>query len=307
MENLIVSPSPHLRAKDSTFTIMRDVLIALVPCIIAGTVLYGFRALLVVAVTAAAAVLTEYLSRIIMKRKQTVYDLSAAVTGVILGLILPPECNLLAAMFGSVVAVAVVKQMFGGLGKNFANPACSARIVLLVSFSCMSVWTKPVFSDAVTSATPLQAGEGAYSYIDLFLGNTGGCIGETCAAAIIIGLAYLLLRRVILPVIPIAFIGTAAIMALICGEDVLYHILSGGILFGAVFMATDYATCPISIKGKIVFGVGCGIITMLIRVYANMPEGVSFAILFMNIVSPQLDSIFVPKPFGSGKAKEAKQ
>ena len=299
MDKLIVSSSPHIRGKDTTATIMRDVLIALAPCVIAGVILFGFNALLVVAVTTATSIFTEYLSRIILKRPQTVGDLSSAVTGVILGLILPPDCNVLVAAFGAVAAIAVVKQMFGGIGKNIANPACTARIILLVSFSAMSVWRNTNFmTDAVTSATPLAAGEGAFGYLDLFLGNCGGCIGETCSLAILIGFAYLLYRRVISPVIPAAFVGSAALMSLICGADVLYEILSGGLLFGAVFMATDYATSPISLPGKIIFGAGCGVFTILIRVYGSLPEGVSYAILLMNIISPQLDNLFIPKPFG---------
>ncbi len=305
MDNLIVSSSPHIRGKDTTRSIMLDVLIALCPCVIAGVVLFGFNALLVVAVTTATAILTEYLSRIIMKRRQTVGDLSAAVTGVILGLILPPDCNVLIAAFGAVAAIAVVKQMFGGIGKNIANPACTARIILLVSFSALSVWRNTNFmADAVTTATPLAAADGTYGYLDLFLGNCGGCIGETCSLAILIGFAYLVYRRVITPVIPVAFVGTAAIMSLICGQDVLYQVLSGGLLFGAVFMATDYATSPISLPGKIIFGVGCGVFTVLIRVYGSLPEGVSYAILLMNIISPQLDNLFVPKAFGEERSKK---
>ncbi len=256
------------------------------------------------AITTATAVLTEYISRIIMKRRQTAQDLSAAVTGVILGLILPVNCGVLPAVFGSVAAIAVVKQMFGGIGANFANPACTARIILLISFPAVAVYSNTVFmsnADAVTSATPLAAGNGAYSYFDLFIGNVGGCVGETCVLAILAGFAYLLFRKVISPVIPLSFIGGAAVMAIVCGQDILYQLMSGGLLFGAVFMATDYATSPISPAGKVVFGVGCGVITMLIRVYGKMPEGVSFSILLMNIIAPRLDALFVPKPFGSAR------
>ncbi|MDD4124250.1 MAG: RnfABCDGE type electron transport complex subunit D [Eubacteriales bacterium] len=300
MNKLIVSSSPHIRGIKTTRSIMGDVLIALIPCVMAGMVYFGFRALLIVAVTTATAVLTEYLSRIIMKRTQTAFDLSAAVTGVILGLILPPGCGILFAVFGAVAAIAVVKQMFGGIGQNFANPACTARIILLISFSGMSVWTNTSFmTDAVTSATPLAAGSGAYHYFDLFIGNTGGCIGETSVVAILIGFIYLLVRKVISPIIPLAFIGGAAVMSLFCGQDMLFELMSGGLLFGAVFMATDYSTSPISKAGKVVFGIGCGVITMLIRVFGTLPEGVSFAILIMNIIAPQLDSLFVPKPFGT--------
>ena len=302
MEKLIVSSSPHIRGSRSTRSIMCDVLIALAPCVAAGTVFFGFRALLLVAVTAAAAVLTEYLARIIMKREQTAGDCSALVTGVILGLILPPECPLLIAVFGAVAAIAVVKQMFGGIGQNFANPACTARIILLVSFSAVSKFTPTAFAaDAVTSATPLAAEKGAYGLLDLFLGNTPGCVGETCALAILTGFAYLLVRRVVTPTVPLAFLGTVALMALICGEDPLYHLLSGGVMFGAVFMATDYATSPVTFVGKLIFGIGCGLFTVLIRVYASLPEGVSYAILLMNIISPRLDDIYYARPLGVTK------
>jgi electron transport complex protein RnfD len=302
MDKLNVSSSPHIRGGRSTQNIMLDVLIALLPCVIAGTVFFGFRALLVVAVTAASAVLAEYVSRIVMKREQTAQDLSALVSGVILGLILPADCPLVIAAFGSVVAIVVVKQMFGGIGQNFANPACTARIVLLISFSGVSQFSKTVYmADAVTSATPLAAGKDAYSLLDLFIGNTPGCVGETCAAAILLGFVYLLARKVITPTVPLAFIGSAALMALICGQDVPHQLLSGGLLFGAVFMATDYATSPVTFVGKLIFGIGCGIITILIRVYASLPEGVSYAILLMNIISPRLDDIYYARPLGAGK------
>lgn len=318
MDSLIVSSSPHIRGEKTTRGIMGDVLIALVPCVIAGTIYFGFRALLLVAITTATAILTEYISRIVMKRQQTAGDLSAAVTGVILGLILPPGCDYFAAMFGAVVAIIVVKQMFGGIGFNFANPACTARIILLLSFSSMAIYSGTVFmadaaaaatsattsatsaaTDAITNATPLAAGSGAYKYFDLFIGNRGGCIGETSVIAVLIGFIYLVARKIINPIIPLSFVGSAALIALISGEDVLLQVMSGGLLFGAVFMATDYATSPISNWGKAVFGVGCGLITMLIRLYGKMPEGVSYAILVMNIINPAIDNLFSPVPFGS--------
>ncbi len=302
MDKLIVSSSPHIRGGESTRTIMRDVLIALAPCVIAGTVFFGFRALLLVAVTGASAVLTEYISRIVMKREQTAQDLSALVTGVILGLILPADCPLLIAVFGSVAAIVVVKQMFGGIGQNFANPACTARIILLVSFSGVSQFSKTVYmADAATFATPLAAEEGVYSVWDLFIGNTPGCVGETCAAAILLGFVYLLVRRVVTPTVTLAFVGSAALMSLVCGQNVLYQLLSGGLLFGAVYMATDYATSPVTFVGKLVFGAGCGILTILIRSYASLPEGVSYAILLMNIIAPRLDDIYYSRPLGAAK------
>ncbi|MEG1743314.1 MAG: RnfABCDGE type electron transport complex subunit D, partial [Clostridia bacterium] len=228
-------------------------------------------------------------------------------TGIILGLILPPEINLLIAAFGSVVAIIVIKQMFGGIGQNFANPACTARIVLLLSFSAkMSMWITPntfitKASDALTSATPLVSKSA--TYLQLLTGETAGCIGETCVIAILLGFAYLLFRKVINPIITVSFLGSAALMSLFLGADVLYQLMSGGLLFGAVFMATDYSTSPINPWAKIVFGIGCGVITMLIRVFGALPEGVSYAILIMNIISPQLDNIFISKPFGVVKSK----
>lgn len=304
----MVSSSPHIRDNDSTRTIMADVLIALVPCVIMGTGLFGARSLAVVAVTAAAAILTEYISRIIMRREQTVGDFSAAVTGVILGLILPPGISFFIAAFGGVIAIAVIKQMFGGLGHNFANPACTARIVLLVSFSSMAVWsnTSLMGADAVTSATPLVSAGGTYSYLSLFLGNSGGSIGETSAAAILVGFFYLLWRKIITPVIPLAFVGSAFIMSFALGRDPLFEILAGGLMFGAVFMATDYSSSPISRPGKIVFGAGCGIITVIIRAFGSLPEGVSYSILIMNLIAPRLDSFFSPKPFGTRKRRTVK-
>lgn len=301
MDMLIVNSSPHFRGKDTTSGIMRDVLIALVPCIIAGTVFFGPHALFTVAVTTVSAVLFEFLSRIVMKRRQTIGDLSAAVTGVILGLILPPAINPAIAVFGSAVAVIVVKQMFGGIGQNFANPACTARIVLLLSFtSQISSWTSPnVFisgADAVTGATPLVSGSA--SYLQLFLGETGGCIGETSVIAILIGFVYLLVRRVINPIITLSYVGSAAILAFCLGGDPLYTVMSGGLLFGAVFMATDYATSPINPWGKLAFGIGCGLITVVIRTYGSMPEGASYAILIMNILTPHIDNLFTSRPLG---------
>lgn len=302
MENkLIVSSSPHIRGNRTTQKIMLDVIISLVPCIVAGTVLFGIRALAVVAFCTGACVLLEYLCRFVMKREQTVTDLSAAVTGALLGLTLPPTINLFLAFVGCVVAIVIVKQMFGGIGNNFVNPALTGRIVMLLSFPTqMTTWT---LADGTTCATPL--GSTAAGYKELFFGTTGGCIGETCAIAILLGLVYLLVRRVIKPIIPLCCLGTAALLSLILGQDVLFQLLSGGLLFGAVFMATDYTTSPVTDKGKIIFAVGCGILTVLIRLYASLPEGVSYAIVLMNIMVPLIERVTVPKTFG--RVKEVKK
>ena len=295
---------------------MLDVIIALLPVAVAGCVIFGWYSALVILTCVATAVAAEFVCCKVMKRNNSIGDLSAAVTGIILALNLPPRIPLWIAAIGSVVAIVVVKQMFGGIGHNFANPAITARIVLLVSFpTAMSTWTAPFGStgeivssatsgeavDLLTSATPLSQtalSGGYYSYRELFLGQTPGCIGETFALIIIICAIYLILRRVITPVIPVCFVGTVALFSWIFGEDPLYMILSGGLLFGAVFMATDYVTSPINWKGHIIFGVGCGIITFVIRHFGNLPEGVSYSILLMNLFVPYINRITVPKPFG---------
>lgn len=304
---LYVSSSPHLRKGDSTAKIMLNVIIALMPALIAAVIIFGVRVLLVTAVTVGTAVLSEFICRKVMKRKNTINDLSAVVTGLLLAMNLPVNINLIIAAFGSVVAIVVIKQMFGGIGQNFVNPAIGARIILLVSFpSQMTTWTAAFGGfDAVTTATPLAENLQGIStpYMDLFLGTTGGCLGETCALALLIGGVYLIIRKIISPVIPFVYIGTVALMALVTGQDPLFHILSGGLIIGAFFMATDYTTSPITFKGKIIFAIGCGVITMLIRLYANLPEGVSFSIILMNIFVPLIERATMPKSFGFVKKK----
>ena len=309
-----VSPSPHLRSGISTTKIMGNVLIALIPAVIASVVIFGWNSLLVITVCTATAVLAEYICRKVMKRNDTIGDLSAVVTGVLLALNLPVNINLFIAAFGSIVAIVVVKQMFGGIGQNFVNPALAARIVLLVSFPVqMTTWPKAFYylqdtADAVTSATPLanNANGISTSYLDLFLGTTGGCLGETCALALLLGGIYLVARRIIHPAIPVCFIGTVFVLSWVLGQDPLFHILSGGVLLGAIFMATDYTTSPMTTAGKVIFGIGCGIITVLIRLYANLPEGVSFSIILMNILVPHIERLTMPKPFGEERKKREK-
>ena len=316
MEKFLVSSSPHLRSGASTQRIMLDVIIALCPALIASFVFFGPRALLLVAVTVLSCVLSEYVSRKIMKRSNTVPDLSCIVTGLLLAFNLPVSLNPLMAAFGGMVAIVVVKQMFGGIGQNFVNPALTARIILMNSFPAdMSAWT-PAFgwlngTDATTTATPLgvlkEGGDFTFSHLDLFLGNTGGCLGETCALALILGGIYLIARRVISPVIPVTYLATVAVIALIAGRDPLVDLLSGGLLIGAFFMATDYTTSPISRNGRIVYALGCGVFTMLIRMFASLPEGVSYSIVLMNILVPLIERFTLPKPFGSQKkARESK-
>ncbi len=316
-EKLLVSPSPHLRCGDTTQKLMLDVIIALIPAAIASVILFGWRALLVLAVTVLSCVLSEYVCRKVMKRDNTIGDLSAVVTGILLAFNLPVSINLFMAAFGSIVAIVVVKQMFGGIGQNFVNPALTARIVLMTSFpTAMNTWTAPfaytgASADAVTTATPLAVLQGTAegtlpSYLDLFLGLRGGCLGEVCAAALLLGGLYLVARRVISPVIPLCYLGTVAVFALILGQDPLVHLLTGGLLLGAIFMATDYTTSPLTFKGRIVFGIGCGILTVLIRQFGALPEGVSFSIIIMNILVPHIERLTRPRPFGEEGARREK-
>lgn len=309
---LILASSPHLHGRDSTRSIMRDVIIALLPALIASVWMFGWRALAVEAVCVASCVASEYLSRLVMKREQTVGDLSCIVTGLLLAFNLPVSIPLWEAAFGGVVAIVVVKQMFGGIGCNFVNPALMGRIVLLGSFaSDMNAWSLPRGVDAVSTATPLAAmangEEMGYSLLDLFLGNRPGSLGETCILALLIGFVYLLARRVITPVIPAVYIGTVFLLSwLITGSATaaLYQILSGGLFLGAIFMATDYTTTPVTRGGHLLFGLGCGLLTVLIRQYGSLPEGVSFAIVLMNIVSPYLDRLTMPRALGQQKTKK---
>lgn len=308
MNKLISAVSPHFHTPRDTQKIMLDVIIALVPAEIASAILFGWRALLVVAVCAGTCVLSEFLFEKLCKRDVTIYDLSAVVTGMILAFNLPVTIPLWQAALGSVTAIIVVKQLFGGIGQNFANPAATARIVMIVAFSGeMTKWVNPVgfFTDvdALSTATPLVAmskGGDVPSYLDLFLGNHAGCLGETCALALLLGGVYLLVRRVITWHAPVAFIGTVALMSLVCGKDILAQILSGGLMLGAIFMATDYASTPNTKWGKIIFGVGCGLITVLIRFWGNYPEGVSYSILIMNILTPYIAKLTRSKPLIGG-------
>ena len=307
MSNFIVSVSPHIRAKDSTMTLMRDVLIALCPALIASVVIFGLRALLVSVVCVAASMFFEWAYEKICKRKCTVGDLSAAVTGLLLALNLPVGIPLWQAIFGCFVAVVVVKQLFGGIGHNFANPAITGRIVMLIAFSgTMTTWAAPNFVDAVSGATPLaalKAGE-LVSVTDLLLGTTGGSMGETCAIALLLGGVYLIARKVISWHTPVAFIATVFVLSLVKGgaSFALCEILAGGLFLGAFFMATDYVTTPSTKSGQVIFGIGCGLITCLIRFFGNYPEGVSFSILLLNVLTPYINKWTASKPLGGVKA-----
>ena len=323
-EKLIVSHSPHISGTDSVSRIMLDVIIALLPALLAGCLVFGYRALLVVLVSVVSCVIFEGLWQKLLKKPVTVNDLSAVVTGLLLALNLPASIPLWMPVIGAFFAIIIVKQFFGGLGHNFMNPALAARAFLLASWAlAMTTWpqpgsTIPLFgtADVVTTATPLALyAEGAQnlpSYLTLFLGNTGGCIGETSALAILLGGIYLLCCGVIRLRIPVTFIATVAVGTWIFGGgngffsgDWLYQILSGGLMLGAFFMATDYSTSPFTPKGQILFGVGCGIFTVLIRLWGGYPEGVSYSILLMNVVTPLIDKVTAPRRYGTTMKKEA--
>ena len=307
-KNLIVSPSPHVRSEMTTAKIMGHVLIALCPAAIASVLIFGIRALVLILFCAATAVLWEKLFTVITKRPDSVNDLSAAVTGVILAFNLPVSLPLWIAAIGTFVAIVVVKQLFGGLGQNFANPAIVGRIVLMLSFpAAMSHWTDPFtkVADAVTGATPLVTKKAGY--LELFLGTTGGCLGEVCAAALLIGGVYLFAMGIISPAAPLAFMGTVVAFSYAVGEDGVYQLLAGGVVLGAVFMATDYVTTPATNKGRIVFGIGCGLITCIIRFWGTYPEGVSFSILLMNIVTPYIDMFTRKRPVGAVERKKEEE
>lgn len=297
-EILTAASSPHILHPDTTRGIMSDVVIALAPAAVYGCILFGWQAAAVLAVCIITAVASEFLWNLALKKPQSVGDISAVVTGLLLGMNLPASIPLWQAAIGSVAAIIVVKQMFGGIGCNFANPAIAARIILLVSFpGSMTKFTEPV-SDIVTSATPLAAESGTYTLKSLFFGMHPGSIGETSAFLLIVGGIYLLLRRVISPVIPLCFIGTVAVFSLISGEDLAVSLFGGGLMIGAIFMATDYTTSPTTALGKAVFGIGCGIITFVIRKFGALPEGVSYSILLMNILVPYINRYTLSKPFG---------
>jgi len=328
---LQVSSSPHIRDTVTTRRLMADVIIALTPALIMAFYVFGWRALAVTLLSVASAVGFEYLSRLVMKRYNSIPDLSAIVTGLLLAMNLPPTVPFWLPVIGALVAIVVVKQMFGGIGQNFVNPALAARIILTLSFpSAMTAWAIRTAhaaaagvteigdtiggTDLIATATPLamlRNTTGASSsslpdYLSLFLGFKGGCIGEVSILALLVGAIYLLWRGVISLWIPAAYIATVAVLTALAGQDPLYHLLSGGLVLGAFFMATDYVTSPLSNKGKVLFGVGCGLLTGLIRIFGSMAEGVSFSIILMNILTPHIDRWTIPVPFGGGARRAQK-
>ena len=305
---MLVKASPHIRDNSSTQRIMLDVIIALCPAILASGIIFGWRALLLVGVTAAASVAFEYLYCYFLKKPITIGDLSAVVTGILLAFNLPATIPLWIAILGSFVSIIIAKQLFGGLGHNFANPAIVGRIVLAVSFAGrMTAYAYPAVPggvDALAGATPLVATQHAdLPLLQLFLGAHGGVLGETCAAALLLGGVYLVARRVISPAIPVTYLATVALVSLLAGQEPLVQLLSGGLLLGAIFMATDYVTSPYTLTGKIVYGLGLGVITCAIRFWASSAEGVSYAILLMNLLVPYINDLTRQKPLGGAKKK----
>lgn len=310
MKGLRLSFSPHIRDNSSVTKVMLDVIIALVPAAAAGVYFFGVNALITILVSIASAVAVEALIQFLCKRKVTVSDLSAVVTGLLLALNLPPNVPIYIPIVGATFAIAIVKQCFGGLGHNFMNPALAARAVLMVAWPvAMMTWYLPGAVDTICSATPmaiLKSGDLASmpSILDMFLGNTAGCIGETSALALLIGGIYLVARKVISPRIPLCYLGTVAVLACIVDVNtVVYHLLGGGLMLGAIFMATDYVSSPVTKGAQIIYGIGCGVVTIVIRVFGGYAEGVSFAILFMNLVAPLLEKMLKPKVLGEVREK----
>lgn len=303
MSSLYISSSPHIRQSLSTRRIMLDVLIALAPLCIFGVIIYGMNSLLLLVLSAATAVGAEYACNKAMKRPVSIGDLSAVVTGILYVLVLPPQAPWYVAILGSVFAIVIAKQLFGGLGANIVNPALAARAFMMLSFP--DKVTNFIVPDVFTSATPLNAEgtAGAYSYGQLFFGNIPGCVGETAKWLILLGFGYLLLRRVISWRIPVVITAAAALMSLILGGDPIFDVLTGGLLFGAVFMATDYVTSPMLPLGQIIYAAAIGVLIILIRRYAGYPEGTSYAILLMNVATPLIDKYMRPKVFGEVEAQ----
>ncbi len=312
----VLSSSPHVKQKDRISGIMLDVIIALIPAIFAGVFYFGLRALAVIATSVASCVLSEYLYQRITKKPNTVSDLSATVTGILLALTLPPAIPLWMVVIGGAFAIIIVKQLYGGLGKNFMNPALAARCFMLVAWAgAMTTFSEPFMPDAISSATPLAVLKGTSEgvvpgLLDGFLGTKSGCIGETSGLALVIGFLYLLIKRVVDWKIPVAYIVSFSVLMYFFGINqtsltqesfVLLHILTGGLFLGAFFMATDYVTTPNTSLGMIIFGLGCGLLTFAIRRFGGYPEGVSFAIILMNVATPLIERFTIPKTFGEVK------
>ncbi len=317
---LVVSSSPHIHTNESVRRIMLDVLIALFPACVSSVLFFGFRSVVIILSAVCACMLSEFVYEKAVKRETTVSDLSAAVTGVLLGLNMPPTIPIWMLVIGSMFSIIIVKQLYGGLGKNFLNPALAGRCFMLIAWSgAMTNFSAPAFVDAATSATPLAvmkngADGNMPTVISAFLGAKGGSIGETSGLCLLIGFVYLIIRRVVTCRIPLTYIITFAVLTFFFGDNTtgmsmvvftLMQILTGGLLLGAFFMATDYVTTPTTPRGQYIFALGCGILTFVIRRFGGYPEGVSFSILLMNVASPLIETLTVPKPFGAegGTAK----
>jgi len=312
-KRLVVSSSPHIRSNETVQSVMRDVLIALLPATIFGVITFGTNALILIVLAIVTAVLTEaFIQKYMRKQPVTIKDLSAVVTGLLLALNIPASAPFWLPVVGSIFAIAIVKQAFGGIGHNFMNPALAARAMLMASWPVeMTAWISPG-ADAVSTATPLgMIAEGASlsslpSFLDVALGTVGGCIGETSAILLLLGGLYMLYRGIITWRIPAIYIATVFVFALAFNQlDVMlasYHVLAGGLMLGAFFMATDYASSPVSAKGQMIYAFGCGLLTILIRQFASLPEGVSYSILLMNVATPIIEKYTAPKVFGGDKA-----
>lgn len=304
--DLITVSSPHFHDKSSSRRIMLDVIIALLPAVVASIVIFGVKSVWLIATCVLSAVAAEWIFDVCTKKKSTIGDLSAVVTGLLLALNLGTEVSIYEAIVGSVFAIVFVKCIFGGLGKNFANPAITGRVFMIIAFGSVATFVNPKGVELVSSATPLanlasNSMENLPSLSQMLLGLHGGTIGETCIVALILGWIYLSVRKVIKWYVPACFIATVYILFLIAtGSPVyaLYEILAGGLFLGAIFMATDYVTTPITVKGKCLFCVGCGIITFIIRRFCSLPEGVSFSILIMNIITPFVEKLTHNIPLG---------
>lgn len=318
MGNFVVSGTPHVRSKDSIQGIMRDVVIALIPATVMGIFYFGMRALLHIVISIVSAVVFEYLYQKGMKKAITISDFSAVVTGLLLAMNIPASAPLWTTIVGSAFAILIAKQLFGGLGQNFINPALAARGFLLASYpTAMTGWTAPgtFGADAVATATPLaelKAGSlvpTSADFMNALTGNIGGCIGETCAIALIVGGIYLIAKHIISWRVPVIYIATVFILTALIGRDGLrvpiYELFVGGLMLGAFFMATDYASSPITPVGQVIFALGCGLITTLIRIFGGYPEGVSYSILLMNLCVPLIDRFTEPKIFGAPEVKKA--
>ncbi len=305
--NLINEASPHFHGKGSTQWIMGMVCLSLLPTLVASVFLYGLGAPLLVLVCVATALVTEHVCCRLMNRESTAGDLSCVVTAMLFAFTLPADCGYFPAILGTVFAIAVVKMLFGGIGCNFANPAVAARVFIMLAMPIAlgaypDIMGRPL--DAITGATPLAmnaAGDAPYSYMDMMFGLHAGALGETCIITLLAGYVFLLVMRVVDAWATVPFIATVAVITGFAGQDAIYQVLSGGLVLGAFYMATDYTTTPMTPKGKIIFGIGCGVITALVRLFAAAPEGVAFSILFMNMFTPLIDRYTRPQPAGGVK------